>query len=132
MNVLNAKEYKYGKHYLPHDVEVKELQTGKTRKQFLESFGFRIEVVEKLSVEEGIELGRRIFSKVSFDEDKCERGINALSSYHKEYDAKNQTYRTSPKHDWSSNSADAFRYFAVTNYKNKAKKAFSENVSVQA
>jgi hypothetical protein len=88
--------------------------------------------VEKLSVEEGIELGRRIFSKVWIDEDKCERGINALSSYHKEYDAKNQTYRTSPKHDWSSNSADAFRYFAVTNYKNKEKMAFSTNISVQA
>jgi phytoene/squalene synthetase len=48
VNILNGKEYTYGKHYLPHDVEVKELQTGKTRKQFLESFGFQVDVVEKL------------------------------------------------------------------------------------
>jgi len=37
VGVLKEKGYKYGKHYLPHDVEVKELQTGATRKQFLES-----------------------------------------------------------------------------------------------
>jgi len=58
-------------------------------------------------------MGRRIFKNVWIDEDKCERGINALSSYHKDYDAKNQTYRNSPKHDWASNSADAYRYLAV-------------------
>ena len=49
MTVLQAKEYKYATHFLPHDVEVKELQTGNTRKQFLESRGMsNIEVVEKL------------------------------------------------------------------------------------
>lgn len=32
-----------------------------------------MEVVEKLGVEEGIEMGRRIFSSIWFDEDKCER-----------------------------------------------------------
>lgn len=129
---LAERGYTYGKHYLPHDVEVKELQTWQTRRQYLESQGLRVEVVEKLGVEEGIEMGRRIFSSIWFDEDKCERWINALSSYHKEYDAKNQTYRTSPKHDWASNSADAFRYFAVTNYKNKEKKSFGDHVSLQS
>jgi hypothetical protein len=51
-----------------------------------------------------------MFKSLWIDEDKCERGVNALSSYHKEYDAKNQTYRNQPKHDWASNSADAMRY----------------------
>jgi len=54
---LKSKEYKYAKHFLPHDVEVKELQTGNTRKQFLESIGLQnIEVVEKLGIEEGIDM----------------------------------------------------------------------------
>lgn len=108
------------------------MQTGETRQSYLEAQGLKVEVVENIGIEEGIELGRRIFSKIWIDEDKCERGINALSSYHKEYDAKNQTFRTSPKHDWASNSADAFRYFAVTNYKNQAKKQFAKNASVQS
>ena len=114
VGVLQAKEYKYAKHFLPHDVEVKELQTGNTRKQFLESRWLKVEVVPKLWVEEWIEMARRIFKNIWINEDTCERGINALSSYHKEFDDKNQTYRNSPKHDWSSNSADAFRYFAVS------------------
>lgn len=57
---------------------------------------------------------RRAFKNMWFDEEKCERGINAISSYHKEFDAKNQTFRSSPKHDWSSNSSDALRYQSVT------------------
>jgi len=115
VGVLKEKGYKYGKHYLPHDVEVKELQTGATRKQFLESRWLNnIEVVEKLGIDEGIDMTRRAFKNMWFDEEKCERGINAISSYHKEFDAKNQTFRSSPKHDWSSNSSDALRYQSVT------------------
>lgn len=71
-------------------------------------------IVPRLSVQEGIDAARRAFKNCWFDADKCERGIDALSSYHKEYDEKNKVARNSPKHDWASNSADAFRYFAVT------------------
>jgi hypothetical protein len=39
-------------------------------------------------------------------------GINALREYHKEFDEKNKVWRSKPKHDWSSNAADAFRYLA--------------------
>lgn len=59
-------------------------------------------------------MARRAFKNMWFDEEKCERGINAISSYHKEFDAKNQMFRSSPKHDWSSNSSDALRYQSVT------------------
>lgn len=118
VTIIKSKPYKYAKHYLPHDVEVKELQTGNTRKQFLESLWMdNISVVPKLWIEDWIDAVRRMFKYLWIDENKCERGINALSSYHKEYDAKNQTYRNAPKHDWASNSADAMRYLWVT-YKN--------------
>ena len=114
VTVIKSKPYTYKKHYLPHDVEVRELQTGNSRKQYLQSLGMtNIEVVPKLSIEDGIDAVRRMFKSLWIDEDKCERGINALSSYHKEYDAKNQTYRNQPKHDWASNSADAMRYLWV-------------------
>jgi len=69
-----------------------------------------IEVVPRLPIEDGIDAVRRMFKSVWIDENNCERGINALTSYHKDYDAKNETYRRQPKHDWASNGADAFRY----------------------
>lgn len=100
---------------MPHDAEVRELQTGKSRKEYLQSIGLgNVKIVPRLSVQEGIDAARRIFKNCWFDSDKCERGIDALASYHKEYDEKNQVARNSPKHDWASNSADSFRYFAVT------------------
>ncbi len=113
IKMIQDKEYKYEKHFFPFDVEVKELQTWETRKKFLESRWIVVDVVPKLWREEGIDMWRRIFKNVWIDENKCEKWLNALSSYHKEFDAKNQTYRNSPKHDWSSNSADSFRYLSV-------------------
>lgn len=131
VSVLQGKSYNYWTHYLPHDVEVKELQTGMSRKQYLHSLGMNnISVVPKLWVQEGIDAARRTFKHVWFDEDKCERGINALSSYHKEFDAKNQVNRSTPKHDWSSNSADAFRYFAVT-YENLTQTFHDEGFEIE-
>lgn len=112
---IMSKPYRYEKHYLPHDVQVRELSSGQSRYEFLLNLWLKnIEVVPRLSVEDGIDSVRRMFKYVWIDENKCERGLNALASYHKEYDAKNETYRRSPKHDWSSNSADAFRYLGIT------------------
>lgn len=109
---LREKKYTYDTIYLPHDAEVHELQTGKSRKQFFQEAGFDVRIVPRANVLDGIESARRIFKYCWFDKIKCERWLSALSSYHKEYDEKNRTYRISPKHDWASNSADAFRYMA--------------------
>lgn len=115
VNILKNKPYRYATHYLPHDIEVRELQTWISRLQYLKSVWLaNIKVVEKSSPEEGIEAVRRVFRYMWIDETNCERGINALASYHKEFDAKNQIYRSSPKHDWASNSSDAMRYFAIS------------------
>ena len=115
VRMIMDKPYRYEKHYLPHDVRVKELSSGTSRYDFLLSLWMKnLEIVPRLPVEDGIDAARRMFKYVWIDENKCERGLNALSSYHKEYDDKNQTFRRQPKHDWASNSADAFRYLAIT------------------
>jgi hypothetical protein len=67
-----------------------------------------------LSIEDGIEAGRNILSRCWFDKTRCHKGLNALKSYHKEWDEKNKVYRPHPEHDWSSHGADAFRTFAVS------------------
>jgi hypothetical protein len=36
-----------------------------------------------------------------------------LRSYHREWDAERKCFRETPVHDWSSHTADAFRYLAV-------------------
>lgn len=71
-------------------------------------------IVPRMSIQEGIDAVRRMFGNVYIDSTKCQRGIECLESYHKEFDEKNKVYRSTPKHDWASNSADAFRYLGVS------------------
>lgn len=118
---LRAMPYIFGEHWMPHDIVVKELGTGKSRKEMAESFGLRpIRVAPKLSVEEGINAARTLLSRCWFDDTKTIRGRNALNSYAKEWDEKNKVYKNHPRHDWASHGADAFRTLAVA-YKPPAK-----------
>jgi hypothetical protein len=111
---LQEKKYLYGRQYAPHDIAVRELGTGKSRLETAKGLGIKFEVGEMLSIEDGINAGRSIFSRCWFDSVKCDRGINALKNYKKDWDEKNKVFRNNPKHDWASHGADAFRTFAVT------------------
>lgn len=111
---MQEKGYVYGKHTAPHDIEVRELTSGKSRRETAASLGIRFEVAPKLPIVDGIDAARSIFAKAWFDADKCRDGLNALKSYRKQYDEKRKTYLNNPYHDWSSNAADAFRTMAVS------------------
>tara|TARA_R110002110_G_scaffold57604_4_gene164481 strand:+ start:2267 stop:3535 length:1269 start_codon:yes stop_codon:yes gene_type:complete len=111
---LRELDYTYGKHYLPHDVQVKELSTGRSRLEMLRGLGLAAQVVRKTAIDEGINAARTILPRCYFDEDKCQKGIEALRQYRVAWDDKNQTPRQRPHHDWTSHGADAFRYLSVS------------------
>lgn len=114
-SLLNERPYMYGEHYLPHDAEIRELMTAKSRKDTLESLGVRpVRVAPRQNVEEGINAVRNLLPRCVFDEKKCARGIEALRNYQREWDDKLKTFRKNPRHDWASHGADAFRYLALT------------------
>lgn len=113
IQALGKKPYIYRKHYAPHDIKVRELGTGKSRLEVAKSLGIEFEVIPMIPVEDGIQAVRNILNRCWFDLEKTERGWDALMSYHKEWDEKNQVYRAHPEHDWSSHGSDAFRGFAV-------------------
>jgi phage terminase large subunit len=112
--LLKEKDYLYGDHYLPHDVVVKELQSGRSRLEVLQEMGVKpIEVVPRVTSKgEAIEAARASLPKCWFSESKCDVGIRALENYRKEWDDKRQVFRDRPLHDWASNPADAFMQFA--------------------
>lgn len=110
---LQDRGYLYGKHYLPHDVEVRELGTGKSRKEVLAGLGIEATVCPNIPVADGIQAVRMLLPTCWFDKVKCKEGIEALRMYRREYDDKRQEFRNNPLHDWTSHYADAFRYFAV-------------------
>ena len=110
---LQERGYLYGNHYLPHDVEVRELGTGKSRKEVLEGLGIKVTVCPNIPVADGIQAVRMLLPTCWFDKVKCKEGLEALRMYRRDYDDKRQEFRLNPLHDWTSHYADAFRYFAV-------------------
>jgi hypothetical protein len=112
---INARPYAYAGHIVPHDAQAKELGTGKSRLEVMESLGLRpITLAPLHRVEDGINAVRMFLPKCWFDARKCARGIDALKLYRAEYDDKLQALRPHPVHDWTSHAADSFRYLALT------------------
>jgi phage terminase large subunit len=111
--VLQDKAYRYGSHYLPHDAEVRELGTGRSRVETLQGLGISPIIVPKLSVEDGINAVRKVLPRCWFDKDKCAEGIKALRQYRRDYDDVRKVFLERPYHDWCSHPADAFRYLAI-------------------
>lgn len=118
INILNSKGYTYGKHYAPHDIEVRELTTGISRKETARSLGINFETVKRPArKDEGIDAIRNLLSRCWFDKDKTEKGRDALMNYHKEFDEKRKVYKNQPYHDWSSHGVDAFQTLALSDPK---------------
>jgi phage terminase large subunit len=112
---LQGRSYLYAGHIVPHDAQAKELGTGKSRLEVLESLGLKnLRVAAMHRVEDGINAVRTIIPRCWFDARKCQRGIDALKLYRAEYDDKLQALKPRPVHDWTSHAADAFRYLAMT------------------
>jgi hypothetical protein len=55
----------------------------------------------------------RLLPRCYFDRRKCADGIEALRQYRADFDEKAKTFNDKPRHDWTSHSADAFRYMAM-------------------
>jgi hypothetical protein len=111
VQVLKSKPYTYGTMLLPHDAEAKELGTGKSRVEVLQSLGLRdTRVLKAQRVDDGINAVRMTLPKMWFDADKCAQLLEALRQYRTEYDERRKVFKPTPLHDWSSHAADAMRY----------------------
>lgn len=114
--------WKYRKHWLPHDARAKTLATkASVQDQFMARYPGRVAIVPDMLLKDGIEAGRKLLgagirihlrcSEVSSPKD-CD-GVEALRAYHREWDDAGKCFREKPVHDWSSHTADSWRYMAV-------------------
>ena len=107
-----AGGYKYGEHYFPHDIVHREFTSGKSRRDALAGMGIEATVVPQSSLLDGINIVRRMLGRTWIDGDRCERGIEALRQYRREWNDNLKDWAKAPLHDWSSHGADALRTFA--------------------
>ena len=117
--LLQQKEdefgYKYGYHYLPHDARAKTMASG--GKSIIEQFATKIDIkhlkiVPNLSIQDGIQATRLALTRTWFD-NRCEEGIECLRQYQREWNDDKKCFNDRPKHDFTSHSADAFRYLSI-------------------
>ena len=112
-DILKQKDYYYGDHLAPHDIEVRELGSGKSRLETAYSLGIRFRVIPKMKVADGINAARLLIPKCHFDKDRCRDGLEMLRQYRQDWDDRRKVFRDHPRHDYTSHCADSFRYLAI-------------------
>lgn len=113
-DLLRSKGYNYGTHHLPHDAEVRELGTGKSRLEVAHALGIQpTRIIAAQNVDDGIQAVRSMFPRFWIDE-RLEGFIDAISQYRKEWDEDKRVFKPRPLHDWTSHYADALRYLALS------------------
>jgi hypothetical protein len=119
VSVLNKRGYVYGQHWAPHDIQVRELGSGKSRLEVAKGFGLRFEVTPRINsgvgqeIEEGIHAVRMLLPRCYFDAIKTQPGLEALQNYRRDFNQRLNEFKATPVHDWASHGADAFRGLAA-------------------
>lgn len=111
-SVLDKRGYKYGTHFGPHDIAVRELGTGKSRLEVARSLGINFRVLPALKVEDGINAVRMALPRCWFDAKRTDLLLESLRQYREKIDEK-RNVSMGPLHDASSHAADCVRYMAI-------------------
>jgi phage terminase large subunit len=105
--------WQWGKHWAPHDIEVREISSGLTRRQAAASLGIHFEITPRIAVADGITAAQLIMARCWWDEERCSAGLEALRHYRRSYNTRLEVFSAEPVHDIYSHGADAFRGLAV-------------------
>ena len=105
----DRKGYTYGTHWAPHDIQVRELGSGRSRIETAASLGIKFSICPNIPLEDGIHAARMLFPRCWFDAEKAQRGLECLQHYRWDYNTRINEFTHLPVHDWASHGADAFR-----------------------
>jgi phage terminase large subunit len=135
LEMLIQRDYEIDTIWLPHDAKARTLQTGRSTLEQLyrphaimphhydEKARLPIRIVPKLAVQHGIDAVRLVLPMCYFDRTACFEGLEALRSYRRRWHEHTQVFGEQPLHDWASDAADGFRYFALVAQKSKGQAA---------
>ena len=110
--VLQEKGYTYGTHLAPHDVMKREFGTGDQIMQAGANLGIHFTLVPRTDKKSQLQAAHFLIPRTIFDRTHCERGIDGLIAYEREWDQNNKVFKNIPKHDWASHIADAYMTLA--------------------
>lgn len=106
--------------YLPHDGANKNPGNGKGYSDYVQEMGYIPLIMPRPSSHiMAVQAIRKMLYRVKIDSNGCQRLIDCLSNYSKEFDQKSGTYNDTPKHDWSSHGVKAFQTMTFAYDSNK-------------
>ncbi len=109
--VLQNKPYVYKQLIMPNDADNQHIAAKQSVAQRFKNYGYNVRILDHKThqdVQGQISAARALLPRCHFDKKNCERGLNALRSYRREYNEKLQRFNDNPLHDWSSDGATAF------------------------
>ena len=114
---MQARGYLWGTHHLPHDAGHKRQQKDVLSApidelEALELGGTWAIVPRVEDINHGINLTRKLFSTLTFNESKCKAGLFHLGAYRKTWNESMSIWMDKPRHDEHSEAADALRQMA--------------------
>lgn len=117
LNAIKDKGWNISRLYLPHDARNKSWATGRSIREVAQDYGkscgFKVEVLPRLSLYDGINASRVVFDKCCFNNIKCAEGLDMLRQYKTSFNDATGVYSDKPDHDLASHAADAFRYVCM-------------------
>ena len=114
IQTVKDKDYIYGEHFAPHDLEVMEFSTGKTRREVAYQLGVRFKILPKINLEDGIHSLKMVLPKCWFNKETTKPLIDALRNHHRKYNEKMKMFSNKPVKCWDSHACDAARYMALS------------------
>lgn len=119
-NKLREKQeergFLYGEHVWPHDGNVKILdEKGRKRTEVMRDLGYKVSVVARGAVDQGIQAVRTLLPRSRFDQVHCAPLVKAMRNYRKVWDEDNGVFKNKPLHNWASHPADMMRTGAMHN-----------------
>lgn len=116
---------------LPHDANVRDFSTGRTRIEEFRRLGVPAVLQKRQSVDDGINAVRQFLRVCEIDADNCKDLLDAIQNYSWKYDQKLGVYLKAPLHDENSNYCDSLKYGALGIHYNKTIFTHMEDKSVK-
>jgi hypothetical protein len=114
VGVLNSKGYAYQCDYLPHDGASGNIQVGKSVEDLMVDMQRNVRIVPRSrDKRDSINSLHSVFTRLRIDEKKCNKGLEALTSYRWDYNVELGVSSRQPVHDWSSHAADALQVLGM-------------------
>lgn len=112
IDALKKKGFEDAHIILPHDSKMHRIETKNSVFETISEHFSKVTVLDRTSIEEGIDKARQKFQNVYIDKNKNLRLIECLTNYRRKFNETLNTYGD-VVHDEFSNFADSFRYLCV-------------------